>query len=112
MRSIDQTHQPRRASGALTRSSSAKNIIMKNPVCLGDATTHGGVVKTASSTFMLDGRKVALLHDIVSCPEHGDNRIVESGGGYREAGRAWVVDRCRTQCGSHVIAQSTGMSIE
>ncbi|MGS0891685.1 PAAR domain-containing protein [Burkholderia stagnalis] len=48
---------------------------MKNPIRLGDATTHGGIVKTASSTFDLDGRKVALLHDVVSCPEHGDNPI-------------------------------------
>ncbi|WP_233411336.1 T6SS effector phospholipase Tle3 domain-containing protein [Paraburkholderia kururiensis] len=36
---------------------------MNPPVCLGDPTTHGGVVKTASSTFNLDGRKVALWHD-------------------------------------------------
>jgi uncharacterized Zn-binding protein involved in type VI secretion len=84
---------------------------MKNPVCQGDATTHGGVVKTASSTFALDGRKVALLHDIVSCPEHGDNRIVECGEGYSEGGRKWVVHRCRTACGSEVIASSAGMTI-
>jgi uncharacterized Zn-binding protein involved in type VI secretion len=84
---------------------------MTHPVCLGDATTHGGTVKTASSTFTLDGRKVALLHDIVSCPAHGDNRIVECGEGYGEGGRKWVVDRCRTQCGSEVIAKKTGMKI-
>jgi uncharacterized Zn-binding protein involved in type VI secretion len=84
---------------------------MKNPVCLGDATTHGGVVKSASSTFALDGRKVALLHDIVSCPEHGDNRIVECGEGYREGGSNWVVDRCRTECGSEVITSGVGMKI-
>ncbi|AXF22676.1 PAAR domain-containing protein [Burkholderia pyrrocinia] len=84
---------------------------MKIPVCLGDTTTHGGIVKTASSTFTLDGRKVALHHDIVSCPEHGDNRIIESGEGYREGNRNWVVHRCRTACGSEVIASSTGMKI-
>jgi uncharacterized Zn-binding protein involved in type VI secretion len=84
---------------------------MKTPVCLGDATTHGGVVKTASSMFTLDGRKMALLHDIVSCPEHGDNRIVECGDGYSERGRKWVVDRCRTACGSEVIAHGTGVTI-
>ncbi|KVL28313.1 hypothetical protein WT21_16525 [Burkholderia territorii] len=84
---------------------------MKTPVCLGDSTTHGGVVKTASSTFDLDGRKVALLHDVVSCPEHGDNPIIECGEGYSESGRKWVVHMCRTQCGSQVIARSTGMKI-
>jgi len=84
---------------------------MKTPVRLGDATTHGGVVKTASSTFILDSRKVALLHDIVSCPEHGDNRIIECGEGYSEGGRKWVVHRCRTACGSEVLASTTGMKI-
>ncbi|QTO51829.1 PAAR domain-containing protein [Burkholderia latens] len=80
-------------------------------VCLGDATTHGGVVKTASSTFDLDGRKVALLHDVVTCPEHGDNPIVECSEGYSEGDRKWVMHMCRTHCGSHVIANSTGMKI-
>lgn len=84
---------------------------MKIPVRLGDRTTHGGVVKTASSTFTLDGSKIALHHDIVSCPEHGDNRIVESGEGYNEGGRGWALDRCRTACGSEVIASGTGMKI-
>lgn len=84
---------------------------MKNPVCLGDPTTHGGTVKSASSTFTLDGRKVALLHDMVSCPEHGDNRIIETGAGYSEGGRRCAVDQCRTECGSCVIAESSGVSI-
>ncbi|MFM0327060.1 PAAR domain-containing protein [Caballeronia glebae] len=84
---------------------------MKNPVCLDDSTTHHGIVKTASSTFSLYGRKVALLDDLVSCPEHGDNRIVECGTGYSEGGRGWVVHHCRTQCGSLVIASAAGMSI-
>jgi type VI secretion system protein ImpL len=30
---------------------------MKKPVCEGDPTSHGGVVKTASSSFNLNGRK-------------------------------------------------------
>ena len=84
---------------------------MKTPVCLGDATTHGGVVKIASSTFSIDGRKIAMLNDIVSCPEHGDNPITECGEGYSEGGRKWVVHMCRTRCGSQVIASNSGMKI-
>lgn len=84
---------------------------MKHPACLGDATSHGGIVKTATSTLTIDNRKVALLHDIVSCPKHGDNRIVESGDGYSEGGRKWAVHRCRTECGSEVIARNAGMKI-
>jgi uncharacterized Zn-binding protein involved in type VI secretion len=56
----------------------------------------GGIVKTASSTFSIDGRIVALLHDIVSCPEHGDNPIIECADGYSEGGRKWTVHLCHT----------------
>jgi len=82
---------------------------MKNPVREGDKTTHGGLVKSASSTFRLEGKRVALHLDVVTCPEHGDNPIVEHGEGYGEGGRKWVVDGCRTQCGSLVIASESGM---
>jgi uncharacterized Zn-binding protein involved in type VI secretion len=84
---------------------------MKRPVCEGDPTTHGGVVRKATSTFRLDGRMVALHYDIVSCPEHGDNPIIEDGDGYKEGGRKWVVDGCGTQCGSRVLAKTDGMKI-
>ncbi|SAL74768.1 PAAR repeat-containing protein [Caballeronia arvi] len=84
---------------------------MTKLVCLDDPTSHGGNVITASSTFDLDGRRVALLRDIVSCPEHGDNPIIESGEGYDEGGRKWIVDGCRSQCGSVVRATSTGMDV-
>ncbi|SAL84242.1 PAAR repeat-containing protein [Caballeronia arvi] len=86
---------------------------MTQPVILGDPTTHGGVVKTASSTFELeDGRNVALIHDIVSCPLHGDNPIIESGAGYEEDGRNWVVHGCKSQCGSIVGATTEAFEIE
>jgi uncharacterized Zn-binding protein involved in type VI secretion len=85
---------------------------MRNPVCLGDATSHGGKVITASSTYTFDGRKPAVPGDMVSCPEHGDNPIMEGGEGFTDEGRPLVVDRCRTRCGSYVIAQNSGVSIE
>jgi uncharacterized Zn-binding protein involved in type VI secretion len=79
---------------------------MTQPVCLGDPTSHGGFVKTASSAFELsDGRKIALHLDIVSCPLHGDNLIIEFAEGYEEDGRKWVVHGCKSQCGS--IARAT-----
>ncbi|WP_277034549.1 PAAR domain-containing protein [Caballeronia mineralivorans] len=63
------------------------------------------------STFSFDGRKAAVLHNLVSCPEHGDNPITEAGEGFTDEGRPLVVDRCRTQCGSFVIAQDSGVTI-
>ncbi|MDE8409513.1 PAAR domain-containing protein, partial [Klebsiella pneumoniae] len=48
---------------------------MSGLVCLGDATTHGGKVITASSTMFINGVQVALVGDLVSCPKHGVNPI-------------------------------------
>ncbi|PKE28819.1 hypothetical protein CWS43_18355 [Rahnella sp. AA] len=44
---------------------------MKNVVVLGDKTSHGDTVISASSTFEIEGKNAALLNDNVSCPEHG-----------------------------------------
>ncbi|BAO86029.1 MULTISPECIES: PAAR domain-containing protein [Caballeronia] len=86
---------------------------MNRPICLGDETTHGGKVKTASGGFELEpGRPIALLHDIVTCREHGDNPIIECRDGYDEDGRKWVLDGCKTQCGSVVRASTEGMDVE
>jgi uncharacterized Zn-binding protein involved in type VI secretion len=85
---------------------------MKNPVCIGDDTSHGGKVKSASATFVVDGRRVALVGDIVSCPAHGDNPITEGGDGYTENGRKLVVHGCRSQCGSVILATSSGAKFE
>jgi len=85
---------------------------MKQPVCLGDDTSHGGNVKTASSSFSLNGgRKAALVGDLVSCPLHSDNPIVEGGKGFSDLGRPLAVGGCRTQCGSVLIASNPGVTI-
>ncbi|KAI3592987.1 hypothetical protein D9X30_1858 [Cupriavidus sp. U2] len=85
---------------------------MNHPVLLGDPTSHGGCVKTATSTFNIDGRRAALVGDLVSCPKHGDNPIVEGGTGYRENGRKLAVHGCRSECGSVMMAASSGATIE
>ena len=45
---------------------------MDRPICCeGDMTTHGGKVIKASGSFTIDGRRVARIGDLVSCPLHG-----------------------------------------
>lgn len=56
----------------------------KNVVVLNDATSHGGKVSSASSTFDIQGKKAALLNDTVTCPKHGTNPIVECDTSYEE----------------------------
>lgn len=51
----------------------------KGFVLLGDKTTHGGEVISASSTMIVNGKKVALVGDEINCPVdgHGINAIIE-----------------------------------
>lgn len=41
----------------------------KGFVLIGDNTTHGGQVISASSSMVVNGKKVALVGDKVSCPK-------------------------------------------
>ena len=51
---------------------------MDRPICCeGDMTTHGGKVIKASGSFTIDGRRVARIGDLVSCPLHGINPIIQ-----------------------------------
>ncbi|CAE6854518.1 hypothetical protein R75461_07640 [Paraburkholderia nemoris] len=85
---------------------------MKKPACLGDPTTHGGRIVTASSTFSLDDRKAALLGDLVSCPLHGDNELTEAGEGMTDEGKPMIMSGCHSRCGSMVLPGESGVSIE
>lgn len=84
----------------------------KRIVVLNDSTSHGGRVISASSTFEIEGRNAALLNDIVSCPEHGSNRIVECDMNYEENGRGIVVHGCKSACGSVVYASLPDVEID
>ena len=52
----------------------------KGNIRLGDKLTSGGEVTNVSSTTFVEGKKIALIGDLVSCPiqGHGINRIVSS----------------------------------
>lgn len=82
---------------------------MKNVVVLGDSTTHGGIVITASSTMIHEGKKVALVGDLVTCPEvgHGVTAILEGSKTVFYAGKAVAVNGSRCGCGCQVIAATT-----
>ena len=78
----------------------------KGFVLLGDKTTHGGQVMTASSTMIVNGKKVALIGDKVSCPivGHGINTIVEGSPEWSSDGKEIAVDGCRCECGCQLIS--------
>lgn len=82
-------------------------------VLLGDKTTHGGEVISASSTTIVNGKPVALVGDEVRCPlpGHGVCRIVEGCPDWSEGGRAMVVNGCRCECGAQLISSASDCGV-
>ncbi|QBR50162.1 PAAR domain-containing protein [Erwinia sp. QL-Z3] len=85
----------------------------KGFVLLGDNTTHGGEVISASSTMIVNAKKVALIGDKISCPidGHGINSIIEGSSEWISDGKAVVVDGCRCECGCQVISSAPDCAI-
>ncbi|WP_145531774.1 PAAR domain-containing protein [Yersinia kristensenii] len=85
----------------------------KGFVLLGDKTTHGGEVISATSSMVVNGKKVALIGDMISCPQtgHGVNTIIEGSTEWASDGKAVAVDGCHCECGCQVISSSPDCSI-
>jgi uncharacterized Zn-binding protein involved in type VI secretion len=80
---------------------------MSNFVVEGDSTSHGGKVITGSDRIKIRGRRAARKGDIVSCPLHGNNEIIEGSGRMNDGDRPIAVDGHRTQCGC-ILTSSSG----
>lgn len=75
-------------------------------VRLGDSTSHGGKVISASSTHLIGGIGIARVGDKVTCPitGHGINSIVEGAATYLIGGRMVALHGHRCACGCSLIA--------
>ena len=73
---------------------------------LGDATSHGGKVITASTTHLAGGIGIARVGDKVTCPvsRHGLNTIVEGTATYLIGGRMVALHGHRSACGCTLIS--------
>ncbi|MYN20127.1 PAAR domain-containing protein [Rugamonas sp. FT107W] len=87
---------------------------MSRPVIrIGDHTSHGGVVKTGSTEFIVDGKGVARLGDTVSCPLHPSETAINSGSEtYITDGKPTARDGDTTACGAKLIASQASYFIE
>lgn len=74
-------------------------------IVLGDSTDHGGKVIGGSPTQAIDGKPIARLGDMVSCPRkgHGVNPIVEGDADYLVNGIPVALDGHKTACGCALI---------
>ncbi len=75
---------------------------MKNVIRVGDPTSHGGVVESGDSGFVVDGRAVARVGDSCSCPIAGHQSciIAEGDPDFVIDGRAVAFDGHHTSCGA------------
>ncbi|AIY42075.1 hypothetical protein LT85_2917 [Collimonas arenae] len=73
---------------------------------LGDKTTHGGVVISASSIHTIRGLGIARVGDMVTCPQsgHGTNPIVEGSPTFTIDGRQVALHGHHTACGCALIS--------
>jgi len=73
---------------------------------LGDFTSHGGQVISASSTHLISGIGIARVGDKVTCPiaGHGINSIVEGAATYLIGGRMVALHGHRCVCGCTLIS--------
>jgi uncharacterized Zn-binding protein involved in type VI secretion len=84
---------------------------MKNLAYEGDSTSHGGKILTGSDRINVRGRRAARVGDMVSCPLHGDNEIVEGGSSMKDGDVPLSRGGDRTRCGSVLIASSDGAKV-
>lgn len=77
---------------------------MRGVIRLGDSTSHGGKVITASG-YEVNGKKMALVGDLVSCPipGHGNNPITTGNSKITINGKTAALHGFLAQCGCTVL---------
>ena len=77
----------------------------KGIAVIGDALTHGAVITTGSSTRFVDGKGVARIGDMVSCPQlgHGTNPIVGDPQTVFLEGRGVAMEGMSSACGATIL---------
>jgi uncharacterized Zn-binding protein involved in type VI secretion len=74
---------------------------------LGDTSTHGGAIITSASESKAEDALIARQDDILDCPIHGPNPIVEHSSAMKCEGR-WVARHGdATACGARLISGAT-----
>lgn len=80
----------------------------------GDRTSHGGVVQKCSPTDTMDGKPMAMLGDMVSCPRCGGVFPIVSTKplGMTFDGRPPATEGDKTACGAELIASQHNSTAE
>ncbi len=85
---------------------------MQDIVREGDMTDHGGVVMQGFDNTDLNGRKIAGLGHLVSCPKcKGVFPIAEGSSNYDIGGVPVALHNMKTACGASLIASGSQGSV-
>ena len=77
---------------------------MPNPVArLGDGSTHGGTITTSATNSICEGKLIARVTDILSCPIHGPNPILTGSPQFKTEGQLTARTSSLTRCGASII---------
>lgn len=71
---------------------------------LGDTSDHGGSISTSASRSKCEGKLIARQGDILDCPIHGPNPIVEHSSKLLCEGKPVARHGDATQCGATLIS--------
>jgi uncharacterized Zn-binding protein involved in type VI secretion len=85
---------------------------MQNLIRLHDKTTHNGRVISCSPTMSFDDLGVARKGDLIDCPEHGINPIIEGDPDFTDDGIPVALHGHRGACGCTLISSLLGCGIE
>lgn len=73
-------------------------------VRLGDTSSHGGAVVTSAAKSLVEGKLIARIDDILACPIHGPNPIVEGSDKMLCEGKKVARHGDHTACGASLIS--------
>ncbi|MDD9910178.1 MAG: PAAR domain-containing protein [Ahrensia sp.] len=77
---------------------------MPKIVRLGDTSSHGGVVTTGANKWRCEYQRIARIGDILDCPIHGPNPIVEGSSKWRCEESPIARHGDSTACGATLIS--------
>lgn len=79
---------------------------------LGDTSSHGGAVVTSAAKSLAEGKLIARVGDILDCPIHGPNAIIEGSDKYLCEGPKVAREGDHTACGAALISGATKTLID
>lgn len=77
-------------------------------ICVGDTTTHGGVVVEGDYLVKINGRPVSRKGDKVICPKcENAYIIIEGDSKLKVNGRALALEQMQTSCGARLLSNQS-----